>query len=239
LKKQPYRLLRHTLGALDDVNKLGEHRGAPNQEAIDVGTLEQGDAVGSLHTAAVHDAHALCHVGRHVGGHPLANIGMGLFSLRRGGHLAGANGPDGLIGNDDAVPVSLGETSGDGGQLGGTHSHRGAILTLGELLANASNDRETGGDGSGGLLANNLIGLAGIAKADAALRVASQGPLDVAVREHSGTGLASPRTVAVDTTVFGRNVDLGAERSLALVQEDGGNSNHNLRGKKKIFFQHK
>ena len=67
-----------------------------------------------------------------------ARVKASNLGLLGGGGLAGADGPDGLVGEDDARPV--GDVVGDGLELPEAHLLRLARLPLLQLLADARQD---------------------------------------------------------------------------------------------------
>ena len=89
---------------VDDIDELGLERRATDEEAVDVGTLRELLAVGSVDGATVDDAGGF----RDCGGHGLreerTDIDVRLLSLSGRGDLAGTDGPDGLV-RDDDLPV--------------------------------------------------------------------------------------------------------------------------------------
>lgn len=105
---------------------------------------------------------------------------MNLLCLLGGGNLAGANGPDGLVGNDDLGPVTGANLGLESVQLLGDDRDGGAGLTLLERLAAAPDDADAVVGGVLGLGGNNLVGLA---QDGPSLAVTQDGPGDVAVKE--------------------------------------------------------
>jgi aminoglycoside phosphotransferase family enzyme len=98
------------IAVLDDAGEVvGIEARAADEGAVDVGLGHQLGGVARLHRPAVLDAHRAAasrrrprHRGAHVGAHGLGVVG-------RGG-LAGADGPDGLVGDDHGRPTCSGFT---------------------------------------------------------------------------------------------------------------------------------
>ena len=72
---------------------------AADQKAVNIVLFHEFGGVFRLHTAAVKDAE-VGSLGPEQVGEDGADFVMDLVGLFRGGHPAGANGPDGLVGDD-------------------------------------------------------------------------------------------------------------------------------------------
>lgn len=131
---------------------------------------------------------------------------MDLLGLVVGGDLAGADGPDGLVGNDDLGPVGDGGL--EGSKLLADDLNGGAGLALLEALTAAPDGADAVLGGVLGLGRNDLVGLA---EDGAALRVAEDGPVDVAILELGDADLAGEGTVGLVEDVLGGNLDVLAE----------------------------
>src|SRR3954449_141582 len=81
---------------------VGLQRGAADQAAVDVGLGEEALGVLGLHAAAVLDSDAVGEVLVPHFGKGLADEGVDFLGLGVGGGAAGADGPDGLVGDDEA-----------------------------------------------------------------------------------------------------------------------------------------
>ena len=93
-------------GGVDDGEEVvGLEGGAADEAAIDVFLVEEAFGVIGFHAAAVLDANAVGVVFVPHGGEGFADEGMDFLSLFVGGVSAGADGPDGFIGDDEAVGV--------------------------------------------------------------------------------------------------------------------------------------
>lgn len=175
-----------------------------DEETVNVLLLAELAAVLLIDTAAVQDAGLVGNLVADVGLEPVTDCLVNLLSLLGGGNLAGANGPDGLVGNDNLGPV--GDLGLEGGELLGDNSDGVARLTLLEALTAAPDDAEAVGGGILGLGGNNLVRLA---EDGTALRVTEDGPVDLGVGELSNGKLTSESTVGLIVDVLGGDFDLG------------------------------
>lgn len=130
---------------------------------------------------------------------------MDLLGLLSGGDLASADGPDGLVGNDDLAPV--GNLGLEGLELLLDDLDGLASLTLLEALTTAPDDAQTVLSGVLGLGGDDLIALA---ENGATLRVAKDGPVDVDVLELRDGDFASESTVGLVVDVLGGNLNARA-----------------------------
>lgn len=131
---------------------------------------------------------------------------MDLLGLLSGGNLASANGPDGLVGDDDVGPV--GDLGLERLDLGRDKLNGLASLTGLEGLAAAPDDLEA--------VLGSVLGLGGddlvrLADDGSALGVAEDGPVDLTVLELGDGDLASESTVGLVVDVLGGNLDILAE----------------------------
>jgi len=129
-----------------------------------------------------------------------------LLSLLSGGNLASANGPDGLVGDDDVGPV--GDLRLERLDLGRDKLNGLASLTGLEGLAAAPDDLEA--------VLGSVLGLGGddlvrLADDGSALGVAEDGPVDLTVLELGDGDFASESTVGLVVDVLGGNLDILAE----------------------------
>lgn len=148
---------------------------------------------------------------------------MDLLSLLSSGDLAGANGPDGLVGNDNLAPV--GNLALERLELPGDNLDGLTRLALLEGLAAAPDDRDAVLGGVLSLGGDNSVGLS---EDSAALRVAQDGPVDVAVLELVGRDLAGEGAVGLVEDVLGGDFDALLGAVLDEVEVQGGRSNHDL-----------
>lgn len=197
-------------------------RSATNEEAINVGLLAQLSTVLVADTASVQDSGLLSDLGADA----LEPVTDGLVNLLRllgGSDLASTNGPDGLIGNDNLAPV--GELRLEGLKLLGDDLDGIASLTHLQTLAAAPDDAEAILSGVLGLGRDNIIRLV---EECTALRVAKDGPGNVAVRELRHGDLAGEGTVGLVEDVLGSNLDLGSEKLTSEEEVEGRRSDDNL-----------
>ena len=175
---------------------------AADKEAVDIGLLAELAAVLLVNAAAVEDAGL---VGDLVadGLEPVANGLVHVLGLLGGGDLAGANSPDGLVGNDNLAPV--GDVGLEGLELLADDLNGLAGLTLLEAFAAAPDDAEAVLSGVLGLEGDGLVRLL---ENGAALRVAQDGPVDASVLELRDRDLAGEGTVGLVEDVLGGDLDV-------------------------------
>ena len=135
---------------------------------------------------------------------------MDLLRLLGSSDLAGADSPDGLVGDDHLLPgVGAGAEGGaEGVELAGNDGQGVAGLALGQGLAAAPDDADAAVEGELGL--GGDVGVA-LAQDGAPLRVAQDGPGDVAVLELRHADLAGEGAVGLVEYVLGGHLDLGVE----------------------------
>jgi hypothetical protein len=129
-----------------------------------------------------------------------------LLGLLSGSNLASANGPDGLVGDDNVGPV--GDLRLEGLDLSRDELNGLASLTGLEGLAAAPDDLEA--------VLGSVLGLGGddlvrLADDGSALRVTENSPVDLAVLELGDGDLASESTVGLVVDVLSGNLDVLAE----------------------------
>lgn len=168
----------HSRLSVDDIHKRRLQARASNKEAVNILLLGQLPAVLLTDRSAIDDARLLGRLAADLLGQPHADGGVHLLRLLRAGDLAGANGPDGLVGNDDLAPVRY--LLGDGAELGRDDVDGLLGLALLERLAAAEDDADAAVQGRLGLAADEAVRLL---QDDAALAVAQQRPGDVGVLE--------------------------------------------------------
>ena len=128
--------------AADREEFLGLERGAADEPAIDVRHRKELRGIPRLHAAAILDAHEGGDISI-VARDPPADVRMDVFGLLRGRSLAGADGPDRLIGDDGA------REGGDAGQiehgieLAVDHLESAAGFALGQQFAHAQDRRQS------------------------------------------------------------------------------------------------
>eukprot|EP00695_Tsukubamonas_globosa_P003606 TRINITY_DN724_c0_g1_i1.p1 TRINITY_DN724_c0_g1~~TRINITY_DN724_c0_g1_i1.p1 ORF type:complete len:125 (+),score=24.81 TRINITY_DN724_c0_g1_i1:56-430(+) len=90
----------------DNGNKIGSlERGTTNQKAVDVGLGEEDIRVGGSNRATIDDASGSSDLSTVVLGEVLADESVNLLSLLGSGSDASADGPHGLVSNDNTAPV--------------------------------------------------------------------------------------------------------------------------------------
>lgn len=215
--------VNHLLLGVDDVSEGRLQAGAADEETVNVGLLGELLAVLLADRATVDDAGLVGSLLADVLLEPLADALVNLLCLLGGGDLAGADGPDGLVGNDDLAPVL--DLLGHGGELADDNLHGLVGLALLEGLANAEDDVDAAVKGSLGLAGDEGVALL---EDDTALAVADQGPGDVGVLELGSGDLAGEGTVGLVEDVLGG--DLNALTSVLAGEEEveGGRGDDDL-----------
>ena len=94
-------------GGLDDFLEVGQHGGAADEEAVDVGLADELATVGGLDRAAVEDSGLAGVLRGDVLGEPLADRSVRLLGLLLGGDLTSANSPNRLISDDHTLPIAI------------------------------------------------------------------------------------------------------------------------------------
>ena len=154
---------------------------------------------------------------------PLADALVNLLRLLGGGDLAGANGPDRLVGNDDLAPVL--DLLADGSELVDDDLHGLASVALLKSLANAEDDVDAAVESSLGLVGDEGVGLL---EDDAALAVAEEGPGDVGVLELGDGDLTGEGTVGLVEDVLGGNLNTLAGVLAGEEEVEGGRGDDDL-----------
>lgn len=152
---------------------------------------------------------------------------MDLLRLLGGGDLAGANRPDGLVGNDDVGPLLRRDGLCDSTKLLSNDGDGVALLALLERLAAAEDDAD--------ILVKGVLSLGGdkgvvLLEDDAALGVADQGPSDVGVLELGGGDLAGVGALVLVEDVLGGNRDFLAELGAGEEEVEGRRGDDDLCG---------
>jgi len=209
----------------DDVGELGLERGAADEEAVDVGALGQLAAVLGVDGAAVLDAGLVGDLLAHALLEPLSQLGVDLLGLGRGSDDARADGPNGLVGDDDVGPLLFSEDGLEGAELSAGDVLDLAGVALFERLADAEDHAEPVFDSALRLLSADLVSLAH----GPALGVADNDVLQPEVDKHLGRDLARVGALAVDVAVLARDADVGP-RELVVdeLQVEGGRGHEDL-----------
>ena len=148
---------------------------------------------------------------------------MHVLGLLGGGDLAGANGPDGLISDDDLAPVR--DLGLERLKLLGDDVDGLAGLALLQALAAAPDDANVVLGSELGLGGDNIIRLV---QDGAALRVTEDGPCDAKVLELGDRGLASEGTVRLVEDVLGSYLEARSEVLASVGQVGGRGRNDDL-----------
>lgn len=149
--------------------------------------------------------------------------GTSCYYLVGSGSLAGANGPDGLVGHHHVLPVL--DLLGVGAHLAGHHLVGLAGFSLLQGLANAGNDLESLVQGVLGLLGDQLIGLL---EDGATLRVTQDDPISSDVLQHGGRDLAGEGTLLHLVGVLAGQTHLAGQQIAGVHQVDGGAADDHL-----------
>ena len=194
-----------------------------NEETVNVSLLAELGAVLLVDGAAVQDAGLVGNLVADRRLEPLADGLVNLLGLLSGGNLAGANGPDGLVGNDNLGPVA--DLGLEGLELLADDLDGLARLALLEGLTAAPDDADAVVGGVLGLGGDELVGLL---EDGAALGVAQDGPVDLAVDELGDGQLAGEGTVGLVVDVLGGDANFGAEVLANKDQVDGAGGDDDL-----------
>jgi hypothetical protein len=146
-----------------------------------------------------------------------------LLGLLSGGNLASANGPDGLVGNDNVRPV--GDLRLERLDLSRDELDGLVGLTGLEGLAAAPDDLEAV---LGGVLCLGGDDLVRLIEDGSALRVSEDGPVDVEVLELRDRDLAGESTVGLVEDVLGGDLNLLAEGLADEREVESGRRNNDL-----------
>ena len=223
-------VLRNTV---DNIEEVGLEGCSADKSSIDVGLGEQILGVGPLHTATVLNADGLGNGLADILAHPLTDVGVGLLSHLGGGGKTSADGPNGLVGNGDVLPILLFQKLRGGGKLRGTDIVGGAVLTLLLLLSDGEHDLKTSIEGNLHLLGHKLAVLSGHTETLPAFGVADADPDTANVLQLGGADLTGVGTLLlVDAAILSSDGNvlpkLGkAERD---VDEGGADGNLNIGG---------
>ena len=216
-----YKFLRR-LG-VDDVNKGRLKGSTTDEETVNVLLLGELVAVLLADTATVDDSGVVRSGLADLLGEVLADGGVNLLGLLSAGDLAGADGPDGLVGNDDLAPVL--DLLGDSAELVGNDVDGLVGLSLLEGLANAENNTESVVESGLGLGGNEVVGLL---EDDTTLGVTGQSPGDVGLLELAGRDLTGEGTVGLVEDVLSSDLETGAEVLTGEEKVEGRRGNNDL-----------
>ena len=202
---------RYTYSFAGSVHDDGElvrlEGGTTNEATVHVGLAEQLLRVLGVHAAAVLDGQRLGSVLTVQLAHHLADGSADFLCLVGGGSLAGADGPDGLVGDDHVLQLLGGDTVQSDLHLHADQFLGDTLLTLGQALAHADDGLQTTGQRRTGTLVDGLVGLGEVLTA---LAVADHHILHAQVGEHVGRDLAGEGTGLFKVDVLGTHMDVGA-----------------------------
>ena len=127
----------------DDFEEVGGvEGGAADEAAVDVGVGEEGVGVAGVAAATVEDGDVVGEGLAVVTGDGGTDVGVHFLGLVGGGGAAGADGPDGLVGDDDVTELVGGEVEEGPGELFADDGEVLFGLALGEGFADAVDDVE-------------------------------------------------------------------------------------------------
>lgn len=113
---------------------------------------------------------------------------MRVLGLLRGRDFSGSDGPDGLVGNHDELPVLLINELGNSGELPSNNFGSLSGLSLVEVLSYAEDDIDSDFESSSGLDSDQLIRLV---EDGPALRVSKNDPRELEILELGQGDLSS------------------------------------------------
>jgi hypothetical protein len=199
--------------AVDNVSEFGLEGGSSDKESINIGLRRE--ARGGLGTgrSTVKDASALGNLGSGNLAEVLTDVSMGVLGLFRGGGQTSSNGPDGFVGNDDLLPVLLGEGIGISLDLRENILVGGSSLPLLKGLSTACHDRQT--------LVQGVLGLGGdlniALSLSTAFRMSNNNPADSHISKHISAGLTSEGAISLHPAILGTDRDIAAKSLLHLL----------------------
>ena len=89
----------------DDGSELRLKSSSSNKETIDIGLFDKRLAVAGVSRSAVLDSSSSSDFGRDGSGQPRADVGVSFLSDLRSSGLSSTDGPDRLVGDNNAAPV--------------------------------------------------------------------------------------------------------------------------------------
>ena len=190
----------------DRLEGSGLERSAADEAAVDVELREQAGSVFSVHRAAVLDGDRAGSAGAEERTDGVADEGADFAGLFNGRGLAGADGPDGFVGDDDLadlVGLNVLERHLDlvldafGGDAG---------FAFGQRFADANDRAQTGIEGLQDLLVDGFVGFGEVLSAFA---VADDDVLNAHFGEHFGRNFAGVGAGRFVVHVLGTDSDLG------------------------------
>ena len=215
-------------GGFDDFGEaVGFEAGTADEGAVDVGLAEEDGCIGGFHAAAVLNSDFVR--GFRIGDfcENFADMGVGILGLLRGGIAAGADRPDGFIGDDDAGDFFGRHAGQTAAELGGENFGFAACIALFEGLADTDDGLETTGEGCVDFFVNQRVGLA---ENLAAFAVAQNHEADEKLAQHGGADLAGEGARHFEIHILRAEADfLGATEEFREFGDGGeGRGNHDF-----------
>ncbi len=206
-------------GVLDDIAEAAFFEGgAADEGAVDVREGHEFAGVGGFDASAVLDADAAGGGFVVEFGEQAADEGMGVLGLLGGGGFAGADGPDGFVGDDRFDQLLLGEAGEAAADLGLEDGLGLAGFAFGEGFTDADDGFEGGGVGGEGLAGDEGVGLFLVL---AAFGVAEDDVADGEFLEHDGGDFSGVGADPVFAHVLGPEADVAVEDGLGDSGEGG------------------
>ena len=168
---------------------------------------EERVSVVGLHRSAVEDADAGRGLGAELGDEQRADESVDFLGHGRGGGLAGADRPDGLVSDDDLFSLARGDAGETEFDLTLHHVVRGAGFALGEQLADAEDGLEGSAEGGVDLAVDEGVVFA---EDRPTLAVTEDHVADMEVAEHRGRDFAGEGAVGLVVHVLGAHGEVGA-----------------------------
>ena len=204
--------MQRLISGADDFEEVGLQRGTAHEETVDVWHVNEVASVLGADRATILYASSTGYLLRYVLLEPVTDEFADFLRNLRRGDLASTNGPDGLVGDDDAAPVL--DRGLEALELGLEDVVGGVSLALLQRLADAHDGVQADILGLGDLAGDHGVGLA---VERAALGVADEDPVDVEVLQLLTRDLAGVSTLASLAHVLTSHLDVGVQQGL-----DGG-----------------
>ena len=201
---------------LDEGDEIGGFEsGTADKTAIDILLSEETGGIGGLHGAAIEDTGCFSNVGAVEIGEEGANLRMDLLRLLIGSGFAGADCPNGLVGDDDLSHIGGGDSFEGLADLAIDHVGGLVAFAFLECFTDADDGDETGGDGGGGTLVDGFIRFAEVL---AAFGVSDDDVCHAGVLEHIGGNFTGESAIGGPVDVLGTDANRGTLGGL----DDGG-----------------
>lgn len=195
------------LRSVDDVDELRLEGSATDKETVNVRLSTQLTARRGRDRTTVEDLNTLSDLSIHKLGKHDTKLLVNILRVLGGSSKTSANSPDGLISDDNVLPVLGLDDLSKSLKLDSVNIHGFVSLALLLELADAVDDLEAVLEGELGLLGNQSVLLA---EDVTALRVAENNPVGTVVLDHLRGDLTSESTGVLDVAVLSGDLDLGA-----------------------------